>query len=34
MRVTDTVMFTEKKQKKLVLSERETLSQYQINVGL
>ena len=29
MRVTDTVMFTEKK---LVLSERETLSQYQINV--
>ena len=30
MRVTDTVMFTEKK---LVLSERETLSQYQINVG-
>ena len=32
MRVTDTVMFTEKK-KKLVLSERETPSQYQINVG-
>ena len=32
MRVTDTVMFTEKKQQ-LVLSERERLSQYQINVG-
>ena len=30
MRVTDTVMFSEKKR---VLSERETLSQYQINVG-
>ena len=30
MRVTDTVMFTEKK---LVLSEGEKLSQYQINVG-